>query len=162
MPSYAEALAADPNAASWWSGDRSPINGYYFAEIAGSYCDIEGNLGLTAVIRELEADITGTPTVRGDIESVIICPFNFDNSNPKPVNYSLASGNIVQGTNLKDVVPKSATFLHEAFHVVFGVVHNDGDTDDHGFLEGDEFCRWPAHDTHLSPYLRRASYHCGR
>ncbi|KAI2471680.1 hypothetical protein F4781DRAFT_90224 [Annulohypoxylon bovei var. microspora] len=135
VPGYAEALDADADNDAWWSGDLTPVNGYYFSTTGGEYCDTN-NLGLTAAIQELEADITGQPTVRKQIESIIICDHSF--TNDRPDSYSAGDALIVAGTNLATVVPKSATLLHEAFHLLFGV--DDGSNPDNptGFLEGDE------------------------
>ncbi|KAL7943681.1 hypothetical protein V8C42DRAFT_358930 [Trichoderma barbatum] len=136
VPIYADALAQDKANKIWWSGDRTPINGYYFSPTDGDYCDVLSgpnkdikNLGLTAEITELEVDSNGQAMRRRSIESVVFCPETFTNG--KPDTFGAANASIAEETNLADVVPKSATLMHEAFHVVFGA----GPT---GFLEGDE------------------------
>lgn len=141
VPGYAEALGEDPDNDAWWSGDLTDVNGYYFSTTGGEYCDGD-NLGLTAVIQELEADITGQPTVRKQIESVILCDHSF--TNDRPESYKAGDAMISKGTNLATVVPRSATLLHEAFHLLFGVDDGSNPGSPTGFLEGDEICRWPA------------------
>ncbi|KFY91794.1 hypothetical protein V500_04460 [Pseudogymnoascus sp. VKM F-4518 (FW-2643)] len=123
VPGYAEALAENITSEAWWSGDLTAVNGYYFSPTGGDYCD-GGGLGLTAEITELNQ-----PTRPNGIESVIICGSSFTNGQPD--SYRDGDALIVTGTNLAKVVPKSATLLHEALHVLNGA----GDT---GFLQGDE------------------------
>ncbi|OBT97835.1 hypothetical protein VE01_04980 [Pseudogymnoascus verrucosus] len=123
VPGYAEALAENKTSEAWWSGDLTPVNGYYFSPTGGDYCDGAG-LGLTAEITELNQ-----PTRPTGIESIILCGSSFTNG--KPNNYRDGDALIQAGTNLADVVPKSATLLHEALHVLNGA----GPT---GFLQGDE------------------------
>lgn len=126
VPGYAEALAENITSEAWWSGDLTPVNGYYFSPTGGDYCDGAG-LGLTALIKEINE-----PTRPNGIESLIICRSSFTNGQPD--NYRDGDALIQAGTNLARVVPKSATLLHEVFHVLFGA----GPT---GFLQGDELCR---------------------
>ncbi|KAI0837650.1 hypothetical protein F5Y06DRAFT_270974 [Hypoxylon sp. FL0890] len=137
VPNYAKALGDDPDNEAWWSGDLTLVNGYYFTATGGEYCDSD-NLGLTAKIDELEADVTGQPTKRKPIEFVILCDHSFTNTE-RPDSYKVGNAAIVAGTNLATVVPKSATFLHEAFHLIFGVeAESDDPNNPGGFLEGDE------------------------
>lgn len=109
VPEYAAALGRDPNNEPWWSGDLTPINGYYFSDIGGNYCD-DTNLGLTAIINELRPNAA----TRQPITSVIICDYAFNDPN-RPVSYQAGDAQIVAGTNLATVVPRSATLFHEAF-----------------------------------------------
>lgn len=66
--------------------------------------------------------VGGSPSPGGVKKTVvIICPEAFEND-IRPETYGSAADNIEEGTaSLGDVVPRSATLLHEGFHVVFGV-----------------------------------------
>lgn len=133
VPAYAAALDEGPDNAVWWSGDRTDVNGYYFSTTGGKYCDGD-NLGLTAMITELEPDGAGSATARANpIESIILCDHSFTTGD-RPASYRAGDALIAVDTNLATVVPRSATLLHEAFHMLFGA----GPT---GFLQGDEICR---------------------
>ncbi|KAI1474618.1 hypothetical protein F4774DRAFT_429661 [Daldinia eschscholtzii] len=138
VTAYANALKADPNNKAWWSGDHTPVKGYYFSTTGGKYCGpATKNLGLTAAIQELEADPSGQPTLRKPVEIVVLCEESFTNTK-QPDSYRIGDAKIKAGTNLADVVPKSATLLHEAFHVLFGVDDGNNPTNPIGFLQGDE------------------------
>ena len=67
--------------------------------------------------------------VKHEVQGIILCPYAFDN-NEKPNDYGTALRQIQQGrTSLETVMPKSATLLHEAFHVVFGTSMLQGDNE---------------------------------
>ena len=162
VPGYVAAnTAAGAGSTPWWSGTHSPVNGYYFSPTGGAYCTTSTNandpndfpLGLTAEIKELEVDSSGNPTQRTPIESIIICGVAFTNTD-HPASYKVGDAAISAGTNLQKVVPKSATLLHEAFHLLFGVDTGEDPNNPGGFLEGDELCRWPERYPWIAAYAR--------
>ncbi|KAK4038077.1 hypothetical protein C8A01DRAFT_48254 [Parachaetomium inaequale] len=117
---YKDKLAEDKKNKPWWSGDLTDLNGYFFAENGSNYCyptPGEYDLGITAAIQHLEQGANGQAETRGEIASVIICPYSFDES-PQPDSYRDANDLIARRTNLAKAVPKSATLLHEAFHAI--------------------------------------------
>jgi hypothetical protein len=123
---YAEALASGK---AWWSGDYTPVNGYYFSSVGGEYCENHVGLAFTA---DIKINVNGNPD---KITSVVLCGSSL--TADKPASYKAGDAMIVEGKNLADVVPRSATLFHEAFHVVFG-----GE-----FLDKDEDCKWPIYNT---------------
>lgn len=118
----------------WWSGEHTTINGYYFTKTdsGGRYCNKATNYGLTTVVKALRPGPNNAqPTDKVEYNSVIICPSAFTRTDV-PVSYDAASTAITARTSLQRWVPKSATLLHEAFHVLYGA----------GWLQGDdEFCK---------------------
>ncbi|KAJ3564418.1 hypothetical protein NPX13_g7848 [Xylaria arbuscula] len=100
----------------WWAGEYIDVNGYYFTlkKSGGAYCT-GGNLGLTATLQLLT--IAGEPKSEGMIQTVVICPVAFNSQAPD--SYADAVAMTSEGTSLDAVMLKSATLLHEAFHVVF-------------------------------------------
>ncbi|KAJ4303201.1 hypothetical protein N0V90_002094 [Kalmusia sp. IMI 367209] len=115
----------------WWSGNRSPINGYYFAgpNSGGNYCNDPGHYGLTSTLNALRGNPSGgQPVTHAQYQSVILCPSAFDNT--VQVNSWNAGNAATQvGTSLQAVTPKSTTLMHEAFHVVFGTQMLQGDSE---------------------------------
>ncbi|VBB82073.1 Putative protein of unknown function [Podospora comata] len=133
IPSYHAALDKDARASPWWAGDFTNLNGYYFDEQGGNFCQGD-HLGATAHIKPLLTDgATGTDPSRQHA-SVIICPHAFVGST-QPDNYRDANNLIAQGTNFALVVPKSATLLHEVFHVVGGDYYLSGPAETYPLLD---------------------------
>lgn len=134
VPAYSKALAG--GLVPWWAGDRTDINGYYITnpDSGGKYCDVETNYGQTAVTETLEQADDGSPVVQKEKKTVVtICPNGFNNIK-QPEEYESAVRQIEEGNTLEDAVPRSATFLHEGFHIFFG-------SGPSGMLEGkQEFC----------------------
>ncbi|KAI0205632.1 hypothetical protein F4808DRAFT_409742 [Astrocystis sublimbata] len=129
VPVYAARLAEDADNKPWWAGELTDLHAYYFAEDGGNYC-LTDDLGVTARSEFLVQNGAGNAVPRDpDVASVIICPYAFDAS-PRPNNYNDANNLIQAGTNLADAVPKSATLLHEMFHVIAGVDFLSGGDED--------------------------------
>ncbi len=139
VPAYMAALDEDINNDDWWSGDLTPVNGYYFSTTGSEYCD-GTKLGLTAVIQPLMAGPNGQAQEDDPISSIVLCERSFTPSPAPNDTYRDANAQLAMGTNLADVVPKSSTLLHKGFHLVFGA----GRT---GFLQADEICRYLSHNT---------------
>ncbi|KAI1345752.1 hypothetical protein F5Y01DRAFT_322793 [Xylaria sp. FL0043] len=144
VPEYAAALAGEPDKEAWWSGDHTPVNGYYFSNTGGEYCDTKSstnndadghNLGLTAVIQQL--GVVGSTGAARTVDNIIICDYSFTNPD-RPESYAAGDAAIVAGTNLAKAVPRSATLFHELFHLLFGVDNGADPQNPTGFLEGDE------------------------
>ncbi|KAK0735982.1 hypothetical protein B0T21DRAFT_450841 [Apiosordaria backusii] len=132
IPAYVTQLGEELNATPWWAGS-SGLNGYFFTENGGNFCDGD-NLGLTASIQPLERNSNGQAEEEEEIASIILCPFAFDRS-PRPNSYKEANALLSEGKNLADAVPKSATLVHEMFHALRG----------DAFLAGDnEECKFPS------------------
>ncbi|KAK3317420.1 hypothetical protein B0T19DRAFT_291561 [Cercophora scortea] len=132
VPEYANDLKGGD--VPWWSGDRTSVNGYYFTtpDSGGRFCNSK-NLGLTATLSSLKQGASGAQPVGTLVQDVVMCPYAF--TRRVPDSYAKASAAIKAGTSLQAAVPKSATLLHEGFHVVHG-------TD---FLQGDsEICKQPS------------------
>ncbi|KAI1424013.1 hypothetical protein F5Y12DRAFT_797650 [Xylaria sp. FL1777] len=127
---YARALAGGN--VPWWSGDHTPVNGYYITspQSGGNYCNGE-DFGLTATLKALDAN--GNEIRNQQVQMVIICPYSFTQN--APVSYRQAVGTITANTPLNMYVPKSSSLLHEAFHVVFGDQMFDGDGETYGLAE---------------------------
>jgi hypothetical protein len=102
----------------------------------------------------MEQDGAGLVTTHQlPIVFTVLCPQSFTNvlllpgKEKQPESYKVGDESIAVGTNLADVVPRSASLLHEAFHVVFGA-------GEYGFLQGNkEICR-------LAPAHRPAEWLC--
>lgn len=112
----------------WFSGDHTPFNGYYFTGLngGGNYCMSNTNLGFTSNLRTLrQAKKSGKAAPYPWLNNyVILCPSSFTTANPD--SYELGSSAITAGMPLDRFIPKSATFLHELFHVGFGTNFNEG------------------------------------
>ncbi|KAK4173150.1 hypothetical protein QBC36DRAFT_61655 [Triangularia setosa] len=117
VPGYATALRKEAKAVPWWAG-ASGLNGYFFTESGGDYCDTAGNFGLTAKIELFKQGANGKAQKDRIARSVIICPNAFDQNQPD--SYKEANELLATGTNLADAVPKSATLVHELFHAIHG------------------------------------------
>lgn len=118
VPLYQSELAKDPENKPWWAGDLTSINGYFFSEHGASYCT--GNkLGCTMDIQPLEQGDNGQVQGGKVLTTVILCPESF-NSESRPNTYREANNQINVNKSLAAVVPKSATLLHEVFHLVHG------------------------------------------
>lgn len=108
----------------WWPGNLTALNGYYFDERGANFCHANNtNLGLTARIQRVIRNANGSVKIPQDdrVASVILCPLAFSRTTA-PDNYRDASNSITgPGKDLNDVVPKSATLLHEVFHAIHGV-----------------------------------------
>ncbi|KEY63861.1 hypothetical protein S7711_11526 [Stachybotrys chartarum IBT 7711] len=57
--------------------------------------------------------------------TIMLCPQAFDTPD-KPATYRAGSLGITAGATLEDWLPRSTTFLHEMFHVVFGTKMLEG------------------------------------
>lgn len=134
MPGYNEEIVKEENNKVWWSGDYTPINAYYFSAKGANFCS-GALLGLTTTIIQVDQNLQ-----QQTIESVVICGSAFTNGQPNTYRDGVAL--IEEGTTtLQTVLPKSATLLHETFHVIFGA----GEA---GFLEDtNEFCRWSIYNS---------------
>ncbi|KFA52435.1 hypothetical protein S40293_11584 [Stachybotrys chartarum IBT 40293] len=108
----------------WWGGERTNINGYYFTQpdSGGGYCDTQTNLGMTSTIHALGQN---TPDIKTTYQTIMLCPQAFDTPD-KPATYRAGSLGITAGATLEDWLPRSTTFLHEMFHVVFGTKMLEG------------------------------------
>lgn len=129
VPAYQEQLAAGD--VPWWSGDRTDVNGYYIigSDSGGNYCSGD-NFGQTAVLQALEV-VNGSPTpLQNQKTTVVLCPRAFTTSD-HPETYERSIEILRGGVSLQSVVPRSATFLHEALHVLHGAGPS-------GYLEGEE------------------------
>ncbi|KAK0742157.1 hypothetical protein B0T21DRAFT_124691 [Apiosordaria backusii] len=124
IPEYVAQLEKEPNAIPWWAGS-SGLNGYYFTETGGNFCNGD-NLGLTASIQPLQRNANNQAEEDDLLASVILCPHAFDGSK-RPNNYREANSLLREGINLADAVPKSATLLHELFHALRGDAFLAGD-----------------------------------
>lgn len=99
----------------WWAGDHTSLNGYYFDDHGGNYCNEKGSLGVTAAINLLGDGLDNN----ADTAGIVICPFAFNKAD-SPNSYAEANKMLEVGKNLAKVVPKSATLVHEIFHAVRG------------------------------------------
>ncbi|KAI0181024.1 hypothetical protein GGR52DRAFT_577682 [Hypoxylon sp. FL1284] len=133
VPGYTKALSDDAGSSPWWAGD--PINGYYFSSTGGDYCS-DKNLGLTSSIEQLKGE-NGRVTTHKHLDSVYLCGYSFTDPE-RPESYRAGDGQIQQNTRLAHVVPRSATLLHEAFHLLFGADDGKDPQNPKGFLQGDE------------------------
>jgi hypothetical protein len=118
IPLYKKELAKDAKNKPWWAGERTGLKGYYFTEFGGHYC-VDDRLGCTTDIIPLRQDADDDAEPTDLVTTVVLCPYSFDGSE-RPNSYREANNLIAVGKNLADGVPKSATLLHEAFHVVHG------------------------------------------
>ena len=118
VQTYRDHLNKDSSAMPWWAGDLTPLNGYYFTDSGGDFC-AGTNLGLTATLETLTRAADGKAERGQRIWSVVLCPYAFDQS-PQPNSYKDANNLLAEGTNLAAAVPKSATLLHELFHLLNG------------------------------------------
>lgn len=123
VTSYAKALQS-PGTSAWWAGDHTAPNnvyGYYFDTQGGAYCTPPEHMGLTSFLEELVPVAGGgQPSKRNrKVTTVIICGNAFNDPDHKE-SYQAANTAITEGSSLADAVPRSATLLHEAFHVIFG------------------------------------------
>ncbi|KAL2867619.1 uncharacterized protein BJX67DRAFT_380966 [Aspergillus lucknowensis] len=80
---------------SWWLGELTDLNGYYFTDYGGIYC-YEDDLGITAAIQPFVQGANGQAETADEIASIILCPYSFDNS-PRPDSYRDANGLLAQG-----------------------------------------------------------------
>ncbi|KAI1470384.1 uncharacterized protein F4812DRAFT_456392 [Daldinia caldariorum] len=134
VPGYRKALKDDRAIKPWWSGGIKEPKGYYFSTTGKDYCKKNTkNLALTAAIKVFTGTPSGRTTLRRTIDMIVLCGESFANT-LSPDSYKLGNAKIKAGTSLADVVPKSMTLLHEAFHLIFGVY--DGRNTNIGFLEG--------------------------
>lgn len=118
IPGYQTQLKKDKSIKPWWAGDHTSINAYYFDALGANFCTGD-HLGLTAAVEPFERGPDGKAHPRSQIASIIVCPYAFDTS-PKPNSYREANNLITAARSFADVVPKSATLLHEAFHALRG------------------------------------------
>lgn len=132
VQAYKNRLEKDPDVLPWWAGLYTPQKGYYFTESGAHYCDGD-DLGLSAAI-ELLQDSTSPTTPDNEINSIIIRPHAFD-GNPQPNSYREANELLEEGKNIARAVPKSATLVHELFHLIRG---------DDFLAANKEFCKWLA------------------
>ncbi|KAM3510963.1 hypothetical protein MY11210_005362 [Beauveria gryllotalpidicola] len=123
---YKDALAKEPNARPWWSGAHSALKGYYFTEKGGDYCTAS-QLAATAHIQELRRPVPTEDAEEVQLASIILCPESF--ATLRQANYRDANNLIIEGTNLADGVPRSATLLHEMFHAIRGEAFFSGDAE---------------------------------
>ncbi|KAH8585528.1 hypothetical protein B0O99DRAFT_154103 [Bisporella sp. PMI_857] len=130
VPKYREMLAEDADNKSWWSGELTDLNGYYFTEYGGNFCYTNKDLAITAAIQPFQRGANGEAENYQEIASVIMCPYSFDGS-PRPNSYRVANDLIASGTNLADAVPKSASLLHELFHALHGIDFLSGEDEDY-------------------------------
>jgi hypothetical protein len=116
----------------WWAGTYTTANGYYFTPkgYGGNYCDTQINQGLTASLVLYIAGANGKPKKQTEYATMVLCPQSFDKPNT-PASWTEGSNQITPGVSLQTALPKSATLLHEAFHLVHGV----------NFLQDGEFCK---------------------
>ncbi|KAI1807190.1 hypothetical protein F4811DRAFT_567043 [Daldinia bambusicola] len=136
VPGYKKALKADPGIKPWWSGGIKEPKGYYFSTTGKNYCNKNTkNLALTAAIKVFTGTPPGLTRMRRTVDMIVLCGESFTNT-ISPNSYNLGNAKTTPGTSLADVLPKSATLLHEAFHLIFGVY--DGKNSNMGFLEGDD------------------------
>ncbi|KAJ0383025.1 hypothetical protein COL922a_011348 [Colletotrichum nupharicola] len=117
LDAYEKAIDKEPNTKPWWSGANTDQNGYYFSEDGRNYCQGD-NLGTTASIKLLKTE-GGQAVTKPEIASIILCPYAFDNTR-NPDNYRDANAKLKKDVRLEDVLPKSTTLVHEAFHAVHG------------------------------------------
>lgn len=136
VPGYASEI--EEGNIAWWSGDHSPVKGYWFAPAnsGANHCS-DGNreLGFTGVLKALKQEVPGEgkPTEH-QVQMIIICPYAFTHKAPE--TFQAAEAKLEEGVGIHQAVPRSATFLHEAFHVLHGS----------NFLQGeDEICKCPVH-----------------
>lgn len=124
----------------WWAGDHTALNGYYFtpSDSGGTYCNTQGRFGLTSTITPLvqaEPGAQPKPSTK-PAQSIIFCPWAFDNTaefdgfppqvDSYPIGLAVITTEVAstedspfqKGTSLDEVMPRSTTLLHEAFHVV--------------------------------------------
>ncbi|KAI1358578.1 hypothetical protein F5Y08DRAFT_350636 [Xylaria arbuscula] len=145
IAAYADVLGGN---IPWWSGQYTDVNGYYFTspKSGGKYCASEA-LGLTATLMELTND--GVTIPGQQVQTIVICPYAFNT--PLPRSYSDAVAMIDVGSSLATVVPRSATLLHEAFHVVFGTGMLQGAAETYGLAECLEVGRANVKSARLNP-----------
>jgi hypothetical protein len=130
VPLYQQELAKDEDNKPWWAGELTSLKGYFFSEYGGNYC-YDDDLGVTADIQPLVQGANGQAETGNLVTTVIVCPYSFDES-PRPNSYREANNLIGVGRNLAEVVPKSATLLHEAFHAIHGGIFLGGDDEECG------------------------------
>jgi hypothetical protein len=123
-------------AVPWWAGEHTNMCGFYFTapDSGGKYCAKKGQWGETSALTFLlpNPDFT-QPQVKDEVNNVVICPASFERKDI-PESYRDGSDLIKSKEGLKKWVPRSATLLHEAFHVVHGS----------NFLAGEEeVCKLP-------------------
>lgn len=117
IPKYRSELRAGSKIKAWWAGEYTDLNGYFFDEDGGNFCNNPLHYGVTAVIRPLEPK--GMAMNGNQIAAMVICPSSFDNTG-HPNSYRDANNNIAVGTSFADAIPKSATLVNEVFHKVHG------------------------------------------
>ncbi|KAI8204379.1 hypothetical protein K4K49_003815 [Colletotrichum sp. SAR 10_70] len=132
LDAYQKAIDKEPNVKPWWSGTNTDQNGYYFSEDGRNYCQGD-HLGVTASIKLLQAE-GGQAVTKPEIASVILCPYAFDNIK-NPDNYRDANAKLKKNVGLEDVLPKSTTLVHEAFHAVHGDKFLAGSDEKYGIIE---------------------------
>ena len=127
VEAYKEPLSDQGNRV-WWPDQVAGLNGYFFDPDGGGFCaGGPQRWGLTAHIQKVERDGSGEYIEPKGVQlaSVVICPASFNRSDA-PDNYRDASNALEVGRSIHEVVPKSATLLHEVFHAVFGKVLASG------------------------------------
>ncbi|KAI0400397.1 hypothetical protein F4802DRAFT_484673 [Xylaria palmicola] len=81
---YQELLRKDAKNRSWWAGEITNQNGYYFTEQGGDYFyDDDDDLVTTAAMQLLERNATGQAEAQPEKAAVILCQLSFDGS-PQP------------------------------------------------------------------------------
>lgn len=123
LPKYKTELRKFPEMKPWWPDAVPDLNGYYFDDEGGDFCDDPEHMGATAKIQRMRQLPRGSaaPVTNDRRASMIICPQAFDNT-VAPDSYIAANRKIKANTrvSLHEVVPKSATLLHESMHAIFG------------------------------------------
>lgn len=141
VQAYKDAIAEEAGNKPYWTGDFSPMNGYYFSKTGSGYCDVVNedkskNYGLTSTVTELDGK-GNVVTKKYPVSVVTLCDAAFTATVFQP-DFRTANQMTKAGTKLKTVLPRSTTLLHEMFHVLFGAFSAINPT---GFLQTDEVCR---------------------
>lgn len=147
LQAYKDGIAEVKGNKAYWTGDFSPMNGYYFSTTGSGYCDVVNkdgskNYGLTSDIKLLDGKGNVTPN---RVSVVTLCDAAFTATVFQP-DFRTANQMTQEGTKLRNVMPRSATLLHEMFHVIFGAYAEPKKDDPEsgnptGFLETGEICK---------------------
>ncbi|KAF9873208.1 hypothetical protein CkaCkLH20_09371 [Colletotrichum karsti] len=152
VPEYRTALNEDPDNKAWWSGDLlENMKGYFFTEYGANYC-YDDDLGVTADIQPYIQGANGQAVTGDSKTSLIMCPHSFDRTD-MPNTYRDANNLITDSppTNLADAIPKSATFLHEMFHTLYGGYFLAGDDETYDIAACQNLARSNPNEAEINP-----------